>query len=63
MALESDLQGGWFYVFKASMLLLLVLCSIHRYNDVSSQRFDDMSIDTVGPVLILWHVCSSVCTL
>ncbi len=27
----------------------LVLCSIHRYDDVSSQRFDDTSIDTAGP--------------
>ncbi len=33
-----------------------MLCSIHRYDDVSSQRFDDTSIDTAGPVSILWHV-------
>ncbi len=31
---------------------LIVLCSIHRYDDVSSQRFNDMSIDTAGPVSI-----------
>uniref|UniRef100_A0A673GDD5 Nuclease-sensitive element-binding protein 1-like n=1 Tax=Sinocyclocheilus rhinocerous TaxID=307959 RepID=A0A673GDD5_9TELE len=37
----------------------VVLCSIHRYDDVSSQRFDDTSIDTAGPVSLLWHVCSS----
>ncbi len=44
---------------KAAAALPLVLCSIHRYDDVSSQRFDDTSIDTAGPVSILWHVCSS----
>ncbi len=38
----------------------VVLCSKYRYDDVSSQRFDDTSIDTAGPVSILWHVCSSV---
>ncbi len=32
----------------------------YRYDDVSSQRFDDTSIDTAGPVSILWHDCSSV---
>ncbi len=37
----------------------LVLWSKYRYDDVSSQRFDDTSIDTAGPVSILWHVCSS----
>ncbi len=36
----------------------VALCSIHWYDDVSSQRFGDMSIDTPGPVLIFWHVCS-----
>ncbi len=29
---------------------ILVLCSIHRYNDVLSQRFDDTSIDIVARV-------------
>ncbi len=38
---------------------IVVLCSKYRYDDVSSQRFDDTSIDTAGPVLILWHVCNS----
>ncbi len=37
----------------------LMLCSIYGYDDVSSRRFDDTSIDTAGPVSILWHVCSS----
>ncbi len=41
-------------------MLELVLCSKYRYDDVSSQRFGDTSIDTAGPVSILWHVCSSV---
>ncbi len=36
-----------------------MLCSIYRCDDVSSQRFDDTSIKTAGPVSILWHVCSS----
>ncbi len=39
--------------------LTVVLCSKYRYDDVLSQRFDDTSIDTAGPVSILWHVCSS----
>ncbi len=38
---------------------LLVVCSKYQYDDVSSQRFDDTSIDTAGPVLILWHVSES----
>ncbi len=38
---------------------ILVLCSKYWYDDVSSQRFDDTSIDTAGPVSILWHVCTS----
>ncbi len=45
---------------STSTFYLLVLCSKYRYDDVSSQRFDDTSIDTAGPVTILWHVCSSV---
>ncbi len=51
---------GWIRKLRTCMSLSsLVLCSINRYDDVSSQRFDDTSIDTAGPVSILWHVCSS----
>ncbi len=44
---------------EVSTLYLVVLCSIHRYDDVSSQRFDDTSIDTAVSVSISRHVRSS----
>ncbi len=47
------------HIWTFSLRGVLVLCSIHQYDDVSSQRFDNTSIDTAGPVSILWHVCSS----
>ncbi len=36
-------------IFCETVMPSLMLCSIYRYDDVSSQRFDDTSIDTAGP--------------
>ncbi len=52
----------YWLLIRVILKCFVVLCSIHRFDDLSSQRFDNTSIDIAGPVSIFWHVCSTLCS-